>query len=53
MMDGLGPVVIVVMVVMMVVMCGGMIVGAAWGIRHRWRSRHAAGTGGTEPEHGP
>ena len=51
MMDGLGPVVIAVMVVMMVVMCGGMIVGAGWGIRHRWRSRRAAGAGGSKPEH--
>jgi type II secretory pathway component PulK len=51
MMDGFGPVVIAVMVVLMVVMCGGMIVGAGWGIRHRWRSRRAAGAGGSEPEH--
>lgn len=39
MMDGLGPVVILVMVVMMVVMCGGMVVGAGWGILRRQRSR--------------
>jgi hypothetical protein len=50
MMDGLGPVVIAVMVVMMIVICGGMIVGAGWGIRHRWRSRRAAAAGGTRPE---
>jgi hypothetical protein len=45
MMDSFGPVVIALMVVMMVVVCGGMIVGAGWGIRHRWRSRRAAGVG--------
>jgi hypothetical protein len=51
MMDGLGPVVIALMVVMMVVVCGGMIVGAGWGIRHRWRSRRATGAGDTQAQH--
>jgi hypothetical protein len=51
MMDGLGPVVIALMVVMMVVVCGGMIVGAGWGIRHRWRSRRAAGASDTQAQH--
>jgi hypothetical protein len=39
MMDGLGGVMVAAMVVMMIVLCGGMVVGAGWGILHRQRSR--------------
>jgi len=49
MMNDLGGVMLVVVIVMMVVMCGGMVVGAVWGILHRLRLRREASAAGTEP----